>query len=1439
MNKETVFSVNNSAQAARVAILAVLAVLATCPSNARAGAFTPGNIVVYRDGTGSSSLVNTGNPVFLDEYTTGGALVQSIEMPTTKNGSQYPLITDGVATSEGQLNNSADGRYLILAGYGTTTGGSSLPGTTSASVPRVIGRVDASGNIDTSTALTDWTSGNNPRSATSATGSTFYGGGAFGNNYASALGNTTSTEVGTQNAEHIVIFNNQLYISSQKGAFIGISTLGSGLPTTTGQTPVLLPGFTSSNTSPTPYGFFFCHLNGAGSSADTLYVADIAQGITKYSLNGGSWVAKGSVTYSSGTLCSCVIGAVAGSTVTLFGSWGQPSGASGGGVITKLVDSSGYNGALSGTPAAIITAATDTAIRGVALAPITAPFVTTSAATSIGNTGATLNGSVTNDGGTALTDYGFYWSTTSPVTTSSAKAQVGTADYSGAYTANLAGVLSPNTEYYYRAYANNSVGNTLGGSDVVFYTLANTPAAPVVGNNPTPTTLDVTIGSGDGNPVGTTYAIQETGSGQYVQANGARGGTAVFQTASAWGSINVTGLSPGTPYTFQVEARNGAGVTTGFGPTAGGATSPAVLPTITVSVSTLGFPPTLAGGVSANLTYTVSGQNLSDNIVITAPANFEISTDGSTFDSTVTLTQSGGTVSGTTIYVQFQPAAQTSYSGNITHSATGANDPSVAVSGLGANLPSVTTQTASSITTSGATLNGAVTSSNNAPITDRGFYWSASPGVTASATQLSAGGTTAGAFSKSLTGLSVNTVYYYRAYAVNSIGVTLDSSDSSFFTLANTPAAPVVNSPAANSLNVAIGSGDGNPAGTTYAIEETNGAKYVQAGGALGATAVYQTAAAWNPVTVTGLGRGRSYGFAVQAANGAGVVTAFGPATIANTANTAFTPGDLAVVRLGDGTQTLSADGNSVFIDEYSTNGTLVQSFPLPDGGASPVVIGGTAASEGALARSLDGSVLSFPGYQIALAGSSSSLAGSSVPRAACTMDVNGNFIIAASTASQYSADNFRGVATDGTNNFWGAGSAGGTCYLGTASTPAVVQTANPNTKVVSIFNGNLYFSTGASAGDGPGIYGFSGLPVSTAPATGLILPGASASPYGFSFSPDGLTAYVADEVTGISKWTNSGASWSQAYSFGAGTASRGLVADWGEANPVLYASTTNTAGNALIKLVDAGAGSSPVTLAAAVPNTVFRGVAFAPKAAQSITFASGAMLTNLYGASAFSDGAAAASGLTVTYSSDNTSVATVDSSGTVTIVGAGAAHILANQTGNNFYYAAPQVSQSLTINPLPVTLSGSRPYNGTAGASASILTIANNLDGANLTLSGSATVAGNTAGLQPITDFSGLTLGGSAAGNYTLTGAGGSVTISPATPVTITVPLILSDGTVQLTFSGGDAGVSYRIQARQDLITGAWTTLFTNLAGAGGLLNFIDSDATNHLVRYYRTITP
>ena len=213
----------------------------------------------------------------------------------------------------------------------------------------------------------------------------------------------------------------------------------------------------------------------------------------------------------------------------------------------------------------------------------TSPSVTTLAATILTTTSATINGSVTGNGGTALTGYGFYWSSTSGVSLSSTQVQLGTSDlgsYPAAISNSLTG-LTVNTIYYYRAYATNAVGLALGTADVSFYTLANVPTTPTV-NGATTSSLNVTLGTGDGNPSATVYAIQETNSGYYVQANGALGAIAVYQTASTWNPAGapqtINALSPSTSYTFQVIAKNGAGVATSFSPAAAGTTAAAALP---------------------------------------------------------------------------------------------------------------------------------------------------------------------------------------------------------------------------------------------------------------------------------------------------------------------------------------------------------------------------------------------------------------------------------------------------------------------------------------------------------------------------------------------------------------------------------------------------------------------------------------------------------------------------------------------------------------------------------------------------------------------------------------------------------------------------------------------------------------------------------------------
>lgn len=204
---------------------------------------------------------------------------------------------------------------------------------------------------------------------------------------------------------------------------------------------------------------------------------------------------------------------------------------------------------------------------------VSAPSVTTVAASGIGTTAATVGGDVTADGGASVTDRGVVYKTGSGVTISDNKTAASPATGTGAFSINLSS-LSVNQQYYHRAYAINSAGTTLG-TELSFYTLANTPSAPTV-DNATANSLDVTVNA-NGNPAATTFAIQADTNNDgsydgYVQANGSVSAGEVWQTAATWGSKTVTGLSAGQTVVFRVKARNGANVETAFGATASGST---------------------------------------------------------------------------------------------------------------------------------------------------------------------------------------------------------------------------------------------------------------------------------------------------------------------------------------------------------------------------------------------------------------------------------------------------------------------------------------------------------------------------------------------------------------------------------------------------------------------------------------------------------------------------------------------------------------------------------------------------------------------------------------------------------------------------------------------------------------------------------------------------
>lgn len=92
--------------------------------------------------------------------------------------------------------------------------------------------------------------------------------------------------------------------------------------------------------------------------------------------------------------------------------------------------------------------------------------------------------------------------------------------------------------------------------------------------------------------------------------------------------------------------------------------------------------------------------------------------------------------------------------------------------------PTITDSPITNITPTGATGNGNVTSDGGAAITGRGICWSLSPTPTTSNNTSNTSGTT-GTFSIATTGtLSPGTLYYWRMYAMNSVGKSYSTGGS-------------------------------------------------------------------------------------------------------------------------------------------------------------------------------------------------------------------------------------------------------------------------------------------------------------------------------------------------------------------------------------------------------------------------------------------------------------------------------------------------------------------------------------------------------------------------------------------------------------------------------------------------------------------------------------
>ena len=185
------------------------------------------------------------------------------------------------------------------------------------------------------------------------------------------------------------------------------------------------------------------------------------------------------------------------------------------------------------------------------------PVVQTFAVENITSYSATCGGEVTADGGADVTSRGICWSTLQNPTINDNYTNDGTG--TGVFSSILT-ELSPNTDYYVRAYATNSIG-TAYGQQTSFTTLTNLPEVST-GNITNITASSATCGGNvisDGGDIVTARGIcWSTSQNPMLNDSHTEEGT-----GTGYFSSNITGLTAGTTYYVRAYATNSAGTAYG------------------------------------------------------------------------------------------------------------------------------------------------------------------------------------------------------------------------------------------------------------------------------------------------------------------------------------------------------------------------------------------------------------------------------------------------------------------------------------------------------------------------------------------------------------------------------------------------------------------------------------------------------------------------------------------------------------------------------------------------------------------------------------------------------------------------------------------------------------------------------------------------------------
>jgi uncharacterized protein (TIGR02145 family) len=193
--------------------------------------------------------------------------------------------------------------------------------------------------------------------------------------------------------------------------------------------------------------------------------------------------------------------------------------------------------------------------------PVVPPEISTIAITEITTTSAKSGGNVISDGGGAITARGLVWRTSTGPTLEQHTGMKNEGTGTGIFSSDIMG-LSPNVQYFVRAFATNSTG-TVYGNELQFTTSGVTATVTTADiTNVTQTTAtgggNVTI---DGNPsVSACGIVWNTVSGPTIE-------TKLGMTNDGAGSgsftSNLTALAPKTTYYVRAYATNNVGTSYG------------------------------------------------------------------------------------------------------------------------------------------------------------------------------------------------------------------------------------------------------------------------------------------------------------------------------------------------------------------------------------------------------------------------------------------------------------------------------------------------------------------------------------------------------------------------------------------------------------------------------------------------------------------------------------------------------------------------------------------------------------------------------------------------------------------------------------------------------------------------------------------------------------